>query len=387
MDTTDALRVPSPDLAEAPANVPAVHSAGQVPATAPDNRRPTDPTIVLPHKDLIGNGTIAGALAAVMADIEGVHKGGTNTFHGYKYARMQDVLSELTPLLGKHGLVIFQTEHDRQSFDGDKVMAIQYRFTIAHSSGEVWPEHPLQTGVSYCRHVGGKSDGKFDDKSWNKCHTSARKYFLMALFQIPTDDETDADGEQREKTVAPVPGPTGYVPPHRLDPIRNEKFPAWSARYQAAIGHSKTVAELMQWDNANDDLLSQLAAGDNDLYSAVLQTTEKLRAALTVTTGPETTAKQAGAADPVPGPLTQETPATIVEAAAPFVRPEGCPDPDKDPDAFVIWAQKRMDAINGADELSLIWENEITPASDGLFKPDCDALDEYYNARLEKLGA
>jgi hypothetical protein len=47
----------------------------------------------------------------------------------------------------------------------------------------------MQTGMSRCR----DSKGGFDDKSMNKCHTAARKYFLLALFQIPTGDIDDAD--------------------------------------------------------------------------------------------------------------------------------------------------------------------------------------------------
>jgi hypothetical protein len=49
----------------------------------------------------------------------------------------------------------------------------------------------------------------------NKCHTAARKYFLLALFQIPTGDEEDADRGEDERpakhitravrTVVPAP--------------------------------------------------------------------------------------------------------------------------------------------------------------------------------------
>ena len=35
--------------------------------------------------------------------------------------------------------------------DDGRVLAVQYEFTIAHSSGEVWPDRPKQTGVCRCR--------------------------------------------------------------------------------------------------------------------------------------------------------------------------------------------------------------------------------------------
>jgi ERF superfamily len=133
--------------------------------------------------------TLVGAIASVMAEVHTVAKNGFNKFHGYRYATMGDVLKEITPLLGKHGLVIFQSETGRAMFDEDNVIAVEYAFTVAHVSGETWPQPLRQTGVSTCRN----SKGGWDDKSLNKCHTAARKYFLLALFQIPTGEEADAD--------------------------------------------------------------------------------------------------------------------------------------------------------------------------------------------------
>ena len=142
-------------------------------------------------------GKISGAIAAVMGEIGIVPKQGTNQFHRYRYAQMQDVLQQLTPLLAKHGLAIWQTERERSWLDGDRVVQVQYSFRISHSSGEVWPEEMLQTGVCRAR----DSKGGFDDKCINKCHTAAPQVFLcLALFQIPTGDVDDADeGEGRTR--------------------------------------------------------------------------------------------------------------------------------------------------------------------------------------------
>src|SRR5215475_10420980 len=62
------------------------------------------------------------------------------------------------------------------------------------SAGETWPHVLRQTGVSTCRNT----KGGWDDKSLNKCHTAARKYFLLALFQVPTGEEADADQGENE---------------------------------------------------------------------------------------------------------------------------------------------------------------------------------------------
>src|SRR5712672_1989507 len=145
--------------------------------------------------------TLVSAIAAVMNEVHVVARRGENEFHRYRYATMGDILKEVTPLLGRHDIVIFQSETGRAMFDDDNVIAVEYSFTVAHASGETWPHVIKQTGVSTCRN----SKGGWDDKSLNKCHTAARKYFLLALFQIPTGEEDDADQGDRRPAPAQVP--------------------------------------------------------------------------------------------------------------------------------------------------------------------------------------
>src|SRR5215470_15437087 len=161
-----------------------------------------------------GGGLVA-AIAAVMNEVHVVAKRGENEFHRYRYATMGDILKEVTPLLGRHGIVIFQSEVGRAMFDDDNVIAIEYAFTVAHASGETWPHAIKQTGVSTCRN----SKGGWDDKSLNKCHTAARKYFLLALFQIPTGEEDDADQGESERPAKQITRAVRTVveaPKHRL---------------------------------------------------------------------------------------------------------------------------------------------------------------------------
>ncbi len=146
-----------------------------------------------------GGGLVA-AIAAVMTEVHTVAKRGVNEFHRYQYATIGDILKEITPLLGKHGIVIFQSETGRAMFDEDNVIVIEYAFTVAHASGEIWPHTIKQTGVSTCRN----SKGGWDDKSLNKCPTAARKYFLLALCQIPTGEEADADQGENERPAKQI---------------------------------------------------------------------------------------------------------------------------------------------------------------------------------------
>ena len=169
---------------------------------------PAEVVTTLPAVPPLGGGLV-GAIAAVMNEVHVVAKRGENEFHRYRYATMGDILKEITPLLGRHGIVIFQSETGRAMFDDDNVIAIEYAFTVAHASGETWPHVIKQTGVSTCRN----SKGGWDDKSLNKCHMAARKYFLLALCQIPTGEEADADRGENERPTKQIVRPTYVVPP------------------------------------------------------------------------------------------------------------------------------------------------------------------------------
>ena len=134
---------------------------------------------------------LLGAIAAVMGEVGAVEKRGKNDFHRYQYATASDVFFELQPLLAKNGLIVFQDETAREIISNGSALTVTYEFTIAHSSGEVWPVKLRYTGVAAAL----TTKGSFDDKAVNKCHTAARKYFMLALFQIPTGDYPDADAD------------------------------------------------------------------------------------------------------------------------------------------------------------------------------------------------
>jgi hypothetical protein len=189
------------------------------------------PAVMLPAPPV---GQITKAIADVMKEVDVVAKRGENKFHSYRYATMVDILKEITPLIGRHGLVIFQSETGRAMFDDGGVIAIEYAFSVAHESGETWPHQLRQTGVSRCR----DSKGGWDDKSLNKCHTAARKYFLLSLFQIPTGEESDADKGENDrgaprKTLAKKDARDIYT------------------KLQAGLDANASRRELNEWGEAN----------------------------------------------------------------------------------------------------------------------------------------
>lgn len=142
---------------------------------------------------------IIKALTAIMGEVGSVKKGGENKFHGYKYARAEDVVHALQGLLAKHGVLIIQTEQGASvavGADRGAVLRQTYRFFLLHTSGEKLTEVdgvPMtHTGCAQAMN----SKGGLDDKALNKCHTAARKYFTLALFQIPTGEFADPDEDE-----------------------------------------------------------------------------------------------------------------------------------------------------------------------------------------------
>jgi hypothetical protein len=250
------------------------HQPPAVRAQQQSNSMPSEGPVQQPDLPITAFGKLAGAIAAVMAEIKPVEKAGFNKFHDYKYAKMGDLSIELTPLMGKHGIVVFQNEVDRMMFDDNKVISVRYQFTIVHSSGEIWPERPLITGMSRCR----DSKGGFDDKSFNKAHTAARKYFLLSLFQIPTDDERmdDADapgGDQRQRPTAQrrAPSPDGKVSPHLIPIEEGDTTITWGDKFIKAIANA-TPTEVDLWYDVNHvQFLKVQKAGDSKTYERLVE--------------------------------------------------------------------------------------------------------------------
>jgi hypothetical protein len=299
---------------------------------APPNERPHPTPAPFTHGPV---GKIAGAIAGVMSEVGTINKGGYNSFHRYHYARMEDLLQAITPLMGKHGLAIIQNEVEIKQIENR--VAITYEFSIIHSSGEMWPERPRQTGMCIARN----SKGDWDDKALNKCHTSARKYFLLALFQVPAgdfeEDHGDADANQRQER-RPVPGPKTIS--EKAVAQREERKPMdggpykivlgqgigadqWASAYIRAIGTATTEQELREWDTINDGTLANISKN----YSAVYAMIE--------------TAVQRRLDDLAPRPVM--------------------PDPKADPQEAMNWVASQLQQLNTYEAAEAFWNQIVAP--------------------------
>jgi len=269
--------------------------ANQVPAVAePQRKGPLDlpPPQQLPKT---GFAKLAESIAACTEEVgkNPVAKAGENKFQSYNYARMQDILGTLTPLMSKHGIVILQTEVQRGFMDGGNAIYATYDFTIMHKTGEVWPFPQRQTGVSRTR----DSKGGFDDKGLNKCHTSARKYFLMALFQIPTVDEDDADSQdgytragrpvtkgkgksngkpaEQSENPAPPEEQTEAAPkqkPHPIERPQGISAAEWGGKFISMILECESEDEINAWVKENEQSLVDLKSHAAKIFANVERT-------------------------------------------------------------------------------------------------------------------
>lgn len=191
--------------------------------------------------------------------------------------------------------------------------------------------------------------------------------------RVPSPPETESAAQEPKASIsAPAAASsesTRQQRPKLLLP-KNDTFEKWASRYILALDGAASTEELAKWDSLNDEPLGKVHDGAPDIYKRITDKFAEVRARLmrgSISTGPDET---------VPSPSTEQ----------PFVRPEGCPDSDKDPDGFVTWAMARIDSFNDDGELMADFEQVVMASADGLYKPDIDAIKAHYEKRLAKIG-
>jgi hypothetical protein len=314
-----------------------------------------------PALPVTGIANIATSIAAIMFEIGTVGESGENKFQNYKYMTYKDMFRKLTPLMGKHGLAVIPTEKSKNLFDNDPVVMGTYQFTLIHKSGEVWPFQPEWTGVSRAR----DSKGGFDDKALNKCATAAQKYFLKALFQIPSgEDDEDPDnhdgsvpGRRSPAERSRVPSPNDVAPQASADPERpqgpqlvkgGKDAASWTELYLEAMLTSGDRATVMQWIDANQRPLGRVSA---DLAKKISIATEKHLAFLSKTA-------------PKSDPISSGPPPKTANGEMPNIQQY---------DDWIMWAVNKLGTTDVGDELNDFFES-LDPFWADIKQPDREML-------------
>lgn len=153
---------------------------------------------------------IVKAKLAIMKDLHGgIKETGVNDFHKYVYASGFDVLKAVTPLMAEHGLALEMSPQKPTGPDEHGNMSVLFLMQWQHESGVVSGFIPWY-GLAQDR----DSKGRMGDKWFNKCATSAEKYFLLKQFHIPSDKDVDADADKGP----PKDRPEGQEKPKREGP-------------------------------------------------------------------------------------------------------------------------------------------------------------------------
>jgi len=209
------------------------------------------------------------ALNAVMKDCGYAEKDGVNAFHKYKYTSEEGLLKALRPALVKHGILLIPSiaTDPAPYVDENQTTHIVMEYTLAHTSGEVWPT-PIRIPGS------GQDKG---DKGVYKALTGANKYMLFKLFQIATGDDPEQDHgkDKPEPAAAPVrqPAATAVAPPPPPDDYPAGMDPPQAMeRLVAAFNQDGTVkAALLKradgaWTNSFNTLGLMMFGHPNWFY-------------------------------------------------------------------------------------------------------------------------
>jgi hypothetical protein len=134
--------------------------------------------------------TLASAMAAAFAEIEGATKSANNLHFKTKYADITAVIEAIKPALIKHGL--FFTQHPLPSENGITVETF-----IHHASGETMGLGSLFVPAN-----------KNDAQGFGSALTYARRYALVTAFGVPVEDDDGnaaARGQSSKSAVSPSP--------------------------------------------------------------------------------------------------------------------------------------------------------------------------------------
>jgi hypothetical protein len=215
-----------------------------------------------------------------------------------------------------------------------------------------------------------------------KAETKSKRRATLSICGLGILDETEVDDIPKSQVRVPSPSdataieapaePAKHQKPREITPEANDTFPLWEARYIAALQGAMSLAELMEWDNLNDGPLGTISNKAPAVYSRIINQFEALKAKFK------------------PDPISTgvpSAPAASFPGDKPMPRPAGYPDPSREPDAFLDFCSKRMARITSAEELELIFAEEIEPATEGIMRPDYAALQEMLAHHQRRLGA
>lgn len=156
------------------------------------------------------------ALTAIMAEVGYVQKDAKNSFHKYKYASADAVLTKVREACTKHGVAITESRAELVQYEpgedhkGKPIHNAVVRLTQVYSLGE--------ESVTF-QGLGEGSDS--GDKATMKANTAALKYLLSNAFDISWGDDPEADASTDEGGKTPKKRPSARRKKEPAEPSRD----------------------------------------------------------------------------------------------------------------------------------------------------------------------
>lgn len=177
--------------------------------------------------------SIAIALVRAQKAAHTVGKDGKNTFHGYKYASAESIITEARAALGEAGLACACVGWDWVRGADDDTDRVIVRYILAsESEGETWECAPCSTPVL-------PEKGRPEDKAEATALTYNLGYFLRGLLLLPRVEE-GAEVDTRDDS--------------RAQPRRQRG--AAKADPEALAMAFESAADSDAWRKANDEAKS-----------------------------------------------------------------------------------------------------------------------------------
>ena len=175
-----------------------------------------------------GNSNIARKLVKVMTECSFVPKNGTNTFHNYKYATAEDILSAVNKSLAKYGIACIV------------IPTLESNIDVLNKSGNIEHLATVSVHIQLIDSESGESVEFFGmgsgqdagDKAVMKAQTAAIKYAFMLSLCIATGDDPEADADMDERNYG--------EPQHQQSKQQYQKQPGWKNSSPAVSAEKET---------------------------------------------------------------------------------------------------------------------------------------------------
>ena len=141
------------------------------------------------------NANIARKLVNIMTECSFVPKNGTNSYHNYKYATAEDVLSAVNKSLAKYGIACIV------------IPTLESNIDVVNQKGNIEHLATVSVHIQLIDSESGESVDLFGmgsgqdaaDKAVMKAQTAAIKYAFMLSLCIATGDDPEADAGTDER--------------------------------------------------------------------------------------------------------------------------------------------------------------------------------------------